>query len=773
MIENYNDEINRLPPLCRTTVSGVLYACVVTVVGGTSRASGKSAEELDAQFQPASIDEIFSENGEYFRLSTVGSQALFKNLLKTNETLEVLSGRDPMFYEAGDGYSRNGVMQSVHNQRNSSNNAAEDTNNLHATIQGLREFEMNAMIRIHLSRILSNRDNNGFPLRPGMSTVERGIKESELLTFTTLSPTDLYRSNQLQEFTNMILQESKALPNFTGLLQEGVADINLITKRRFFRNLTAFLFAQVLSQESMTEPMILRKYYSMTDEYLMCLHWPPPDRRNKKDHWQHVLTQIVEPPGSKHQQDHSPQSSVVLTGTDSSSQSVNEAAVVPVTAPVSVPAVEGSEGDQTVSISNNNRRSTVIEPKLQPMTVSLDTLTMTPAGNMIAMIKQLNQDTQNPWLSLFINDAILGVRLADKSKSNASVNLRDKSVNDNINMAPTNPTSCNLFYQVDDGTRFTVFEGPAPEPILKPDKLGTVCFLASYPSGLEVLTCSNGDIKITSTAHTMKGEEDLRPRFLYQLFAEKSRLISKGGVILRTFSDSVFSEEILYPDGKRDLYLDTVLFRRYLRNLEINTAPDKSASSGFEMSLLALIPVDTQLMSLLVDGTVRCYQWSEDQQLWVLLTAPNLANILHKKVDAESKSTVSYFQDGRMIVQYTDGCRKVYFPEGSVVLHQPKNNMLYIERVKGFPSVEMDLEIDAMCRGHSLGLEVPINKGGERVRSRIALPDGTAMMIKYDTRVTAKSNGSLKLLRRDKTCILAKDDGSMTFIPASAWDKEV
>jgi hypothetical protein len=87
--------------------------------------------------------------------------------------------------------------------------------------------------------------------------------------------------------------------------------------------------------------------------------------------------------------------------------------------------------------------------------------------------------------------------------------------------------------------------------------------------------------------------------------------------------------------------------------------------------------------------------------------------------------------------------------------------------------VEIDLEVDNMCRSHSQGIEVPINKGGERVRSRISLPDGTGIMIKYDTKVTATTNGSVKLIRRDKTQILIKDDGVVTYAPKTSWDEKV
>jgi hypothetical protein len=44
----------------------------------------------------------------------------------------------------------------------------------------------------------------------------------------------------------------------------------------------------------------------------------------------------------------------------------------------------------------------------------------------------------------------------------------------------------------------------------------------------------------------------------------------------------------------------------------------------------------------------------------------------------------------------------------------------------------VDTELDHISSEHSRGRPVPIAKGGDKVRSRIALPDGSAAMIKYD-----------------------------------------
>ena len=44
--------------------------------------------------------------------------------------------------------------------------------------------------------------------------------------------------------------------------------------------------------------------------------------------------------------------------------------------------------------------------------------------------------------------------------------------------------------------RIIAYPGPSPTPTKKPDKLGTACLALTYPHGLTVNACSNGNIKI-------------------------------------------------------------------------------------------------------------------------------------------------------------------------------------------------------------------------------------------------------------------------------------
>ena len=64
---------------------------------------------------------------------------------------------------------------------------------------------------------------------------------------------------------------------------------------------------------------------------------------------------------------------------------------------------------------------------------------------------------------------------------------------------------------------------------------------------------------------------------------------------------------------------------------------------------------------------------------------------------------------------------------------------------------------------------VPIAKGGERVRVRVALPDGGRVATTYDTSVTATTRGRLALLRPDCTEVVADDAGCCVFRPPELW----
>lgn len=85
----------------------------------------------------------------------------------------------------------------------------------------------------------------------------------------------------------------------------------------------------------------------------------------------------------------------------------------------------------------------------------------------------------------------------------------------------------------------------------------------------------------------------------------------------------------------------------------------------------------------------------------------------------------------------------------------------------GLPHVEVDCNVDSISRKHAAGMKIPIALSGDSVRSRIALVDGTAVFVKYNTKVTALYNGSIKLVRRNKEVIIAEDGGIVSYYPST------
>jgi hypothetical protein len=149
-------------------------------------------------------------------------------------------------------------------------------------IENLTRFERQAIIRRQILRLL---DGGTLPLKPEMSAVERGIKETELLSFSAFSTADMHRSNQLQYMQDMLQEHSKPMPNFTGAMTAGRGDSGSVLKRKYFRRMSSLTFSQLLSQEIEKEPIVVKKYYPLTDNLLYSLHWPPPDRRMKATTW--------------------------------------------------------------------------------------------------------------------------------------------------------------------------------------------------------------------------------------------------------------------------------------------------------------------------------------------------------------------------------------------------------------------------------------------------------------------------------------------------------
>ena len=125
----------------------------------------------------------------------------------------------------------------------------------------------------------------------------------------------------------------------------------------------------------------------------------------------------------------------------------------------------------------------------------------------------------------------------------------------------------------------------------------------------------------------------------------------------------------------------------------------------------------------------------------------------HVAVDAEMKATVVSYADGRLITYYRATeqsfntlVTSIAFPDGTSILiseNQPNVNVdpdsmttpeeskLIVIKKNGYPTFEVDYYVDSTALNHSRGLQVPIKKGGDQVRSKVALNDGSALIVSF------------------------------------------
>jgi hypothetical protein len=146
----------------------------------------------------------------------------------------------------------------------------------------LSNFESSATFRAQVPRLLGQ---GGIPLKATHTKMDRSIFETELLTFSSLSPSDLHRFNAMQTLENMIESIMPKRVNFTGQrIGEGGSETS-ITKRQFLRNIPGFTLPQILAKDLATDPVVLREYYPLADQLLLAFVWIPPDRRLGVTEW--------------------------------------------------------------------------------------------------------------------------------------------------------------------------------------------------------------------------------------------------------------------------------------------------------------------------------------------------------------------------------------------------------------------------------------------------------------------------------------------------------
>ena len=748
--------------------------------------------------------------------------------------------------------------------------------------------------------------HSALPMRPELTLQERSVKETELLSISSLSACDLYRADQLRLFEQLLRSCTVPVPNYTGTVIRSSGEDSSVLKRRYFRNIPPFTFPQILSCDTMREASMIKRYYPMTDQLLVALHWPAAERRTKRDTWTPDLSLQTKnyfqprkplPPSiliEATSPEVGPVKSVLPSRRSSNAKGLSPSPSPSPTAVVAVPLPVTEEAKECDDVP--------IEEQ-----VTRHNLTITPAGNAIVMVKQTSHNLAT-WLSIYTDDNILGLRYGSlvpqpikskeeiaaaaaeeeekeierererkaaielqnkndpgsagkkkgtKDKKGLKVSKEEKEVvlddvikkeeanseaaietgkakeekekeeekNSGMSTQDLDLRDAYFFCDTADDVRVVSFLGTSSEPSRKPDKNGTVCLSCSYLCGLQVLLCSNGSVKYTAparnqntnrnrsqnnsssgrsntdrgsgseTSQSIDGDND----------EERYRVMCVAGTVVRHLTSALFRKEVYGPDGSRTFFRHTyVPADTLLRGIEGDRTSvgvdgkERKEEKTFLSRVLSQAPYNWQYIRLTPSGHVLFFNNSPDispepkpdKMMRMDSTDSTVSSreatgqssngeasgvrVLNTKTDytdAETFAEVSSYQDGRLIVRYRDGLREVHFPDGTRITTHQDGNMVFISK-EGLPPVEVDTEHDRVSSAHSKGVKAPLAKGGDKIRVRVALPDGSAAMIKYDTRITCSVNGSIKMVRRDRTVLLVKDSGLVSYSPRTAWDDE-
>lgn len=411
-----------------------------------------------------------------------------------------------------------------------------------------------------------------------------------------------------------------------------------------------------------------------------------------------------------------------------------------------------------------------------------DTVFITPADKSVVLVKQACS-VQKAWVTIYNKEVMFGLRQLD----------------DKVKCSPDSSEGM-FFLQTDDDVRTMVTVGASAEMCPgKPDRNGTICMTILFPDELRVSACSDGIVTISSPIvdPTLNSKSSPGKAATRALYAEKAtalmapevkRLACNGGCIIRCLDiGGPFTRDIYFPDGTRVLVRD-------MNNIDVDS-PDQSIPnykypvSGIMEAILREAPVKEggdgplEWTYVVLDTQGRVLYSFEDYDEIVSSEnqMPESERVMHQStaipdisqhyIDAETEALVTEYKDGRVICISTDDLRDVYFPEGTRVVTHQSGEVISIDRY-GHPKLEIDAEIDSISRRHSRGFKVPIAKGGDKTRTKMVLPDGTAVLIKYDTKVTSTYNGSVKAIRRDKSVVYAIDGGLVSYVSADEWNNK-
>ena len=593
------------------------------------------------------------------------------------------------------------------------------------------------------------------PLKPQKSEEVRGMEKTELLTFTSLSPNDIDRVTQLTSFERLLNGAYKDIV--------GANDIEpwVLTNRSLFEEFSPQVLSQVLSKSMISDPEVLCTYHPPSDSLLMALHNPTARGRAGQKFWKPAKQVRHRPPFNEWRLsprlDATPRTlEAARTGIDLESIYLKR---------LTTHAMHLFPADHS-NICLRTMASELAEAIDDGVTIPRDVvggklnswLSVYHEGNVFGLRHSVGESTMIPG-GIERNGGRAGGKerrgsrgsaerrgsrgSAERRGSRGSVEedevegfLRDEK-HRRQRYRETGKFAAHYVCDFDDGVRMQACEGNLQ--MSKPDGFHSITLRQTFPSGLVVSNCSDGSVRqevITSAKVGVFGDEAKD---------ELCRLIFGKGTVVRHLRNG--STHILYSDG--------------------SSAMRSKAGEVF----LYTSPKDGCMYRRVKDENQRDDRWSK------VGSSANFA----KELDPETKAkitTVEFEDRSRTrIVENTDGSLLVVHSDGTVVRSAPKiedeDGVLFVPKVlveaKGFAAVEIDVEVDQQAKNYAAGGQVAISKGGDRVRSRTAFPDGTYCLSTFDTRITSPVCGRIIAVRPDKSEIVASDDGMVMHKVRSLW----
>ncbi len=565
------------------------------------------------------------------------------------------------------------------------------------------------------------------PVKATKSNETRGIERTELLTFTSLSPADIDRVTQLTYFEKML----------NGAYEDIVGANNLkpwvLTNRTLFEDFAPHSLSQVLAAAMMPEPAVFRRYHAATDTLLLALHNPTARGRVGQRLWKPEGQIRHRPPFNEWRISPRLNATPRTQSAQSSGIEVPAAAVRRLTT-------------HTMHLFPADHAAVVIRTMCPELADAVDDGTTIP--------RDAIGGQGNSFLSIYHDGHVFGLRHAkddgvmvgepDEGAPTRPEGRHGKSETDaesekriRAEYRKTGLFASHYVCDFEGGVRVHACEGSVAKQ--KPDGYHTITLRHTFPSGLIVSNCSDGSVRmdtVTSAKVSVFGEKAKE---------ELCRVVQSRGTVIRHLRNGC--THILYSDG----------------------------SSAFKA------PDDVSFTTTAIsDG--RQYKKSAD---------PYTGEKVHEAVatldrtvelDPETKAVVTtvIFPDKTRTrrVDYDDGATLVVHSEGTVVRSAKKipdeDGNLFVPYIlveaKGFAAVEFDVEVDLQARNYAHGKQVAISKGGDRIRSRTAFPDGSYALTTFDTRITSPLCGRVIAVRPDRTEIVASDDGVVVHRVRKLWN---